>query len=196
MENKNSNDKMSTIILHDIKDDKGQCNIDFDMANGNLVDEVKVDSNGTGNDEQGDENTKERTHHYKTATNEDKLKILKIAKEIGNAKAARMFDTSRTNIIYWRKQENKIRACIGNKKGKKRSVEDTVNRVKHPEMEIILDQWLKDQHKKGLRVKKAKITAKAREIVDELAGETTNFADTEDKAGLLMASHDVNPVVQ
>ena len=32
-----------------------------------------------GNDEQGDENgnnTKEMTHHYKTATNEDKQKIL------------------------------------------------------------------------------------------------------------------------
>ena len=37
-----------------------------------------------------------------------------------------------------------------------------VNRVKHPEMEMILEQWLKDQRKKGLRVNKAKISAKAK----------------------------------
>ena len=66
-------------------------------------------------------------HHYKTATNEDKLKILEIAKQIGNSKAARMFNITRTNIIYWQKQENKIRTIIVNKNGKKRSVEDTVN---------------------------------------------------------------------
>ena len=36
-----------------------------------------------GNDEECDENgnnAKERTQHYKTATNEDKLKILEVAK--------------------------------------------------------------------------------------------------------------------
>ena len=48
-----------------------------------------------------------------------------------------MFNITRTNIIYWRKQENKIRASIGKKKGKKRSIEDSVNCIKYPEMEMI-----------------------------------------------------------
>ena len=100
----------------------------FYQSDDDVEDEEHDISNG--NDIQGDENgnnTKERTQHYKTATNEDKLKILEIAKEIGNSKAARMFNITRTNIIYWRKQENKIRTIIVNKNGKKRSFEDTVD---------------------------------------------------------------------
>ena len=56
---------------------------EHDIRNGNVK---ECDENGIS--------TKERIQHYKTATNEDKLKILEIAKEIGNSKAARMFNVT------------------------------------------------------------------------------------------------------
>ena len=101
-------------------------------------------------------------------TNEDKLKIINVAREVGNSKAARMFNENRSNIINWRKKEEKIRLAVGNNKGRKRSLGETTTKVQQPEMELLLEQWLKDQRHRGFRITGDKIATKAKQLVNDL----------------------------
>ena len=101
-------------------------------------------------------------------TNEDKLKIINVAKEVGNSKTARMFNVNRSNIINWRKKEEKIRLAVGNNKGRKRSLGETTTKIQHPEMELLLEQWLKDQRHRVFRVTGDKIATKAKQLVNDL----------------------------
>ena len=109
----------------DYEDDR----LDISNGNGNVEnhdyedEQLDISNGNVENDENGNK-SKSRLQHYNTVKNEEKLKIIKVAKEIGNHKAAKLFNVSRQNVIYWRKQEQKLRAAIGNKKGQKRSVEN------------------------------------------------------------------------
>ena len=56
-------------------------------------------SNGKGeNNKKNGNKSLSRPQCYTTAKNDDKLKIIKVAKEIGNYKAAKMFSVSRKNV--------------------------------------------------------------------------------------------------
>ena len=114
---------------------------------------VRITKVLNNNDEEPD-NVKHRELpiKFKTETNEDKLKIINVAKEVGNSKASRMFNMNRSNIINWREKEDKIKLAVGNNKGKKRSLGEPTAKVQHPEMELLLEQWLKDQRHRGFRV--------------------------------------------
>ena len=85
-----------------------------------------------------------RPVHYKTEKNEDKLKIVEAAKEMGNSACARLYNVKRQNIIRWRNQEEELKKSVGNKKGKRTSIGHKNSKVVHCEMELILDSWIRD----------------------------------------------------
>ena len=51
----------------------------------------------------------EKPCRYKRESNEEKLKILKVAEDIGIRKAAKFFRVSRANIQRWLKQKEDIK---------------------------------------------------------------------------------------
>ena len=71
------------------------------------------------------QNTPDRPVRYKRETNEEKLKIVEVAQDVGIRKAARLFKVSRGNIQRWLKQKDDIKIAIGNnnKKGKEVNID-------------------------------------------------------------------------
>ena len=95
--------------------------IDDEECNGNDPETPNANKAKSGN--------LKRPIHLKTESNEDKLKIINVAKDVGNSKTARLFNVKRQNIIRWRKQENEIKIAIANKKGKKTILEKPLVRL-------------------------------------------------------------------
>lgn len=48
------------------------------------------------------------------------------------------------------------------------------NKVQHPEMELLLEQWMKDKRDKGFAVTGKHVKHKAKKLVDELTGTSSN----------------------
>ena len=114
-----------------------------------------------------------RPVRLKRENNEEKIRILEAAKEIGIRKASRLYSVSRSNIQRWIKQEKEIKTAVGNKRGKKKNTCKMTSMIKYPEMELLLEQWILDQRTKGIAIIGVHIKKKARELVEELTGDTT-----------------------
>ena len=90
---------------------------------------------------------------HKTCTIQQKLDALEFAKEFGDADAAFSFNTTRKSIRDWRKQESELKEMVGDKQGRKKRLRGGGRPIKHPELEILLPSWIKEQRKhSGTRV--------------------------------------------
>ena len=58
-----------------------------------------------------------RPTRYNRQKNDEKVRILEVAKEIGVRKAARLFSVDKSNVQRWLKQEKELKTTIGNQKG-------------------------------------------------------------------------------
>ena len=65
------------------------------------------------------ETTPNRPVRYRRETNEEKLKIVEVAKEVGIRKAAKLFDVkSPASVHRWMKQEKDLKREVANKNKK------------------------------------------------------------------------------
>ena len=71
------------------------------------------------------QNSPDRPLRYNKETNEEKLKIIGVAQDVGIRKAAWLFKVSRGNIQRWLKQKDDIKIALGNnnKKGKEANID-------------------------------------------------------------------------
>ena len=100
-----------------------------------------------------------------TMTAEKKLQAIKDAKLQGVKLAARMWNTSPRTIRYWRKQEEELSRLVGDNKGSYKHNGQTGRKLKHPELEMLLPQWINECRDKGKRITLKMVKKKAEVIL-------------------------------
>ena len=68
------------------------------------------------------ESTPQRPVKYVRETNQTKLEIVEVAKEVGIRKAAKIYKKTPSTVQSWIKQENALKTDIANKNGKGKEV--------------------------------------------------------------------------
>ena len=90
-----------------------------------------------------------------------------------------MYDIkSPASVQRWMRQEKELKLEVGNnnKKGKEVTSNTTKNyKVHHPEMEIILESWIRDERLKGKAVTGKDVMKMAKSIVDDSFGNDSGF---------------------
>ena len=101
-------------------------------------------------------------------TAEKKLQAIKDAKLQGVKPAERMWNTSPATIRYWRKQEEELSRLVGDNKGSYKHNGQTGRKLKHPELEMLLPQWINEYREKGKRITLKMVKKKAEVILQQL----------------------------
>ena len=107
---------------------------------------------------------------YKRLTIKKKLEILNVADEIKNDReVGRRYKVDPATIRGWRKQREKLAlVCCSEKGGKQKNVERETGTDMFPEMEIILDAWIREARSLGLCVTQGTMCKMAIQFLDDL----------------------------
>ena len=109
---------------------------------------------------------------HKSHSSAMKLEALEFAAQYGDEDAAFSFNTTRKTIRDWRKQEEVIKRIVGDGLGKKKRKEGGGRPIKHPELELLLPNWIKDKRRKeGNRVTVKQVQKRGNLILQEMGKE-------------------------
>ena len=86
----------------------------------------------------------------------------------GVTPAAIMLNTSPATLRYWRKKEEEFSRLVGDIKGSYKHNGQTGRKLKHPELEMLLPQWIDECRDKGKKITLKTIKKKADVILQQL----------------------------